>query len=67
VQQSSNVKPIFVTVRDAGLVLGVKPWSVYQLIKDNEIESVKKENGRRAVLYSSLEDYAAKVVREASA
>lgn len=62
-EPTGQVEPIFVTVADAATMLGLKSWSVYQLLRaDDEtgepaIKSVK-QGGRRSVSYKSLREYA---------
>lgn len=64
---TGQVEPIFVTVADAATLLGLKPWSVYQLLKGDDpvIRSVK-QGGRRSVSYRSLKEYADSLLGEAS-
>lgn len=68
---TGQVEPIFVTVADAAVILGLKPWSVYQLLKAEPgrppvIRSVK-QGGRRSVVLASLRDYASRLEQEQSA
>lgn len=67
---TGQVEPIFVTVADAATLLGLKPWSVYQLLRAEEgdepaIKSVK-QGGRRSVSYASLREYANNLMGESA-
>jgi hypothetical protein len=62
---TGQVEPIFVTVADAAVILGLKPWSVYQLLKADAIKSVK-QGGRRSVSYASLREYADNLLGESA-
>lgn len=62
---SGTVRPIFVSTADAAKILGLSPWTVKQLIKDEEIESTKHGH-RRLVVLASVEAYA-KRLREQTA
>jgi excisionase family DNA binding protein len=50
--------PIFVTVKEAARLLGISPWSCYQLLKSDEIDS-RYIGRRRLVVLASLTEYAA--------
>lgn len=61
-ESTGQVEPIFVTVKDAALILGLSPYSMGQLLRPDEsgeppIKSVK-QGGRRSVSYRSLREYA---------
>lgn len=58
-ESTGQVEPIFVTVKDAALILGLSAYSMGQLIKgdDPAIKSVM-QGGRRSVSYKSLREYA---------
>ncbi len=51
------MKPIFVSVKEAAVVLGVSTQSVYKLLDAQEIASQYKGT-RRLVVLASLEEYA---------
>lgn len=53
------VAPIFVSVKDAARMLGISPWSCYQLLNEDPppIES-RYKGRRRLVLVTSLHEYA---------
>lgn len=53
----SGIDPIFVSVKQAAVVLGISPWSVYQLLDAQLIES-RYHGKRRLVRVTSLHDYA---------
>lgn len=52
-----QIQPIFVSVKEAAQVLGLTPWSVYQLCDQQKIES-RYHGRRRLVLVESLREYA---------
>lgn len=52
-----GIDPIFVSVKEAADMLGLTPWSVYQLLDRQEIES-RYHGRRRLVLVTSLREYA---------
>lgn len=65
-----EIDPIFISVKQAAGVLGISPWSVYQLLDAQVIES-RYHGKRRLVRVTSLQEYAeglpsAKVETEAA-
>lgn len=54
---AENFAPIHVSVKDAAKLLGISPWSTYQLLDDGKIES-RYINRRRLVVLESLHHYA---------
>lgn len=55
-----QIDPIFVSVKQAAHLLGVSPWSCYQLLDAGEIES-RYYGRRRLVDVQSLRRYAAQL------
>jgi excisionase family DNA binding protein len=54
----SQPDPILVNTTEAGRLLGISQWTVYQLIGEKKLEAVKQ--GRRTYIpYTSLKAYAA--------
>lgn len=53
----NTVSPIFVSVKDAARMLGISPWSCYQLLNDGKVES-RYHGRRRLVVVTSLRAYA---------
>lgn len=54
----SAVSPIFISVKQAAEMLAISPWSCYQLLDAQKIES-RYHGRRRLVLVDSLRKYAA--------
>lgn len=54
---TATLPPIFVSVKEAAKMLGISPWSTYQLLDAEQIES-RYHGRRRLVLLTSLRDYA---------
>ena len=54
---TSSIEPIFVSVKTAAGLLGISPWSVYQLLDGNAIKS-QYHGRRRLVVLESLREYA---------
>lgn len=52
-----GIDPIFVSVKEAADALGLTPWSVYQLLDKQAIES-QYHGRRRLVKVTSLREYA---------
>lgn len=52
-----KVGPIFVSVKQAGQILGISTWSCYQLLNENKVDS-RYHGRRRLVSVKSLEEYA---------
>lgn len=52
-----NVAPIFVSVKQAAQMLAISPWSCYQLLDSQAIES-RYHGRRRLVSVESLRQYA---------
>lgn len=57
VSSGDSVTPIFVSVKDAARILGISPWSCYQLLDAQHVES-RYHGRRRLVLLTSLRRYA---------
>lgn len=58
-------EPIFVSVKQAAGMLGVTPWSVYQLLGDPDCPIDNRYFGkRRLVSVDSLREYAANLPTE---
>lgn len=55
---TDGIDPIFISVKDAARALALAPYSVYQLLDQQKIES-RYEGRRRLVLVASLREYAA--------
>lgn len=55
--EAPSIDPIFVSVKDAARALAISPWSCYQLLNEQKIES-RYEGRRRLVSVSSLRAYA---------
>lgn len=53
-----NLAPIFVSVKQAAQMLAISPWSCYQLLDAQAIES-RYQGRRRLVSVESLRKYAA--------
>ena len=58
VTQGEGLDPIFVSVKEAARALGISPWSCYQLLDSQQIES-RYHGRRRLVDVKSLRKYAA--------
>lgn len=56
--EAEGIEPIFVSVKQAAQALAISPWSCYQLLDEQKIES-RYEGRRRLVLVASLREYAA--------
>lgn len=54
---STDRDPIFVSVKEAGRLLGLSTWSVRELLDEGVIES-RYAGKRRLVVVSSLHEYA---------
>lgn len=65
--EAEGIEPIFVSVKQAAQALAISPWSCYQLLDEQKIES-RYEGRRRLVLVASLREYAANMpsIRPAS-
>ena len=55
--EAEGIEPIFVSVKEAARVLGVSPWTCYQLLDEQKIES-RYQGRRRLVSVVSLREYA---------
>lgn len=53
----SQITPIFVSVKQAAVMLNLTTWSVYKLLDEQAIES-RYHGRRRLVSVKSLEEYA---------
>lgn len=53
-----TAEPIFVTVKEAARLLGISPWTCYQLLKSGDIES-RYLGRRRLIPLVALMKYAA--------
>lgn len=62
---AENLQPIFISVKQAAQMLGISPWSTYQLLDDRAVES-RYHGRRRLVVLDSLREYAENLPREAS-
>ena len=60
---AENLAPIFVSVKDAAALLGISPWSMYQLLDDGKVES-RYQGRRRLVVLTSLREHAANLPAE---
>lgn len=56
--QAEGIEPIFISVKEAARVLGISPWSCYQLLDEQRIDS-RYQGRRRLVVVESLREYAA--------
>ena len=54
---AGGVGPIFVSVKQAAVALGISTWSCYQLLNENRIDS-RYHGRRRLVSVESLREYA---------
>lgn len=61
-----QVDPIFVSVKEAANIVGLSPWTMYQLLDAKAIES-RYAGRRRLVSVESLKAYAERLPTEASA
>lgn len=57
-ETQAEIGPIFVSVKQAASILGISPWSAYQLLDAQAIES-RYHGRRRLVVVESLRAYAA--------
>lgn len=62
----NHVDTIYVSVKEAARILGLSPWSVYQRLDQQIIES-RYDGRKRLVLVSSLREYAANLPTTAPA
>ena len=53
-----DLDPIYVSVKEAARILGLSPWSIYQKLNDQQIES-RYDGRKRLVVVESLRKYAA--------
>ena len=60
---TSSLDPILVSVKDAAGALGITTWSIYQLLRENKIDS-RYHGKRRLIVVESLREYAAKLPTE---
>lgn len=58
----SSLDPILISAKDAARRLGVAPWTVYQLLREEKLESRWIRN-RRLIAVTDLEEYAANLPR----
>lgn len=56
--EAATVDPIHVSVKDAARILGVSPWTCYQILDAGKIEC-RYHGRRRLVVLESLRKYAA--------
>lgn len=62
---AENLPPIFVSVKQAAQMLGISPWSTYQLLDEDPPAIESRYHGRRRlVVLDSLRDYAAAMPSE---
>lgn len=62
---SAALDPIFVSVAQAAHMLNIKPWSVYQILKEADCELDARYFGkRRLISVESLRQYAANLPTE---
>lgn len=54
----AELQPIFVSVKQAAVLLGLTTWSVYKLCDDGKVES-RYHGKRRLVVLASVQEYAA--------
>lgn len=59
-----NIAPIFVSVKQAAQMLAISPWSCYQLLDAQAIDS-RYQGRRRLVDVASLREYARNLPTEA--
>lgn len=52
-----SLSPIFVSVKEAARALGISPWSMYQLLDEQKVDS-RYQGRRRLVVVESLRQYA---------
>jgi hypothetical protein len=57
-QDEGGIDPIFISVKEAARALALSPWSTYQLLDEQKIDS-RYEGRRRLVSVVSLREYAA--------
>lgn len=62
----AQVAPIFTSVKEAAHMLGLTPWTVYQLLDKQLIES-RYHGRRRLVVVESLREYAESLPSEPDA
>lgn len=55
--ETEGIAPIFVSVKEAARILGISPWSCYQLLDQQAIDS-RYHGRRRLVVFDSLRRYA---------
>jgi len=55
---AEGIDPIFISVKQAAYALGISPWSCYQLLDTQQIDS-RYQGRRRLVVVESLKKYAA--------
>ena len=58
--EGEGIEPIFVSVKEAARALGISPWSCYQLLDEQKIDS-RYQGRRRLVSVVSLRAYAEKL------
>lgn len=58
INAGETITPIFISVKQAAHMLGISPWSCYQLLDSQAIES-RYHGRRRLVSVESLRSYAA--------
>ena len=58
VSSDASLAPIFISVKQAAQMLGISPWSCYQLLDSGAVDS-RYHGRRRLVRVESLHKYAA--------
>lgn len=62
---AENLQPIFVSVKQTAQMLGISPWSTYQILDAGDIESAY-HGRRRLVVLESVRAYAAGLPRDSA-
>lgn len=65
VRTGEGLEPIFVSVKQAAQMLAISPWSCYQLLDANAIDS-RYHGRRRLVSVASIREYAEGLSRESA-
>lgn len=60
---SADLDPIFVSVKKAAAMLGITPWSIYELLKTDTLDA-RYYGKRRLVSVESVREYAANLPTE---
>ena len=58
-QHTSGIEPIFISVKEAAVALGISTWAMYQMLDDESRPIDSRYKGtRRLVSVKSLREYA---------